>query len=160
MNYSSWKIFSSHGLNTLGPLCLWQCFFKPLIFWSISFSLCSRPTLRQTQTLPASLSSPPVASWPEVKYGCLSLGFFSPKTGRVQMQDCNTWAPNRIWRWWSCTGKKLNSPLEMEGEVWALVYQILNRSLFVVEKIQFLSFDAFLYFRQYFGGIWKLVLGK
>ena len=24
--YSSWKIYSSYGLNTLGPLCLWQCF--------------------------------------------------------------------------------------------------------------------------------------
>ena len=25
-NYSSWEIYSSYGLNTLGPLCLWQCF--------------------------------------------------------------------------------------------------------------------------------------
>ena len=25
-NYSSWDIYSSYGLNTLGPLCLWQCF--------------------------------------------------------------------------------------------------------------------------------------
>ena len=24
-NYSSWEIYSSYGLNTLGPLCLWQC---------------------------------------------------------------------------------------------------------------------------------------
>ena len=25
-NYSSWEIYSSYGLNTLGLLCLWQCF--------------------------------------------------------------------------------------------------------------------------------------
>ena len=24
-NYSSWEIYSSYGLNTLGPLCLWHC---------------------------------------------------------------------------------------------------------------------------------------
>ena len=27
LNYSSWKIYSRYGVNTLGPLCLWQCFF-------------------------------------------------------------------------------------------------------------------------------------
>ena len=27
LNYSSWKICSSYGLNTLGPLCLWQCLY-------------------------------------------------------------------------------------------------------------------------------------
>ena len=26
LNYSSWKINSRYGVNTLGPLCLWQCF--------------------------------------------------------------------------------------------------------------------------------------
>ena len=26
--YSSWKIYSSYEINTLGPLCLWQCFVK------------------------------------------------------------------------------------------------------------------------------------
>ena len=30
------KVYSSHGLNTLGPLCLWQCFFSSTslqLFW-------------------------------------------------------------------------------------------------------------------------------
>ena len=26
LNYSSLKIYSRYGVNTLGPLCLWQCF--------------------------------------------------------------------------------------------------------------------------------------
>ena len=30
LNYSSWKIYSRYGVNTLGPLCLWQCFFSVL----------------------------------------------------------------------------------------------------------------------------------
>ena len=25
LNYSTWKIYSKYGVNTLGPLCLWQC---------------------------------------------------------------------------------------------------------------------------------------
>ena len=29
--YSSWEIYSRFGLNTLGPLCLWQCFEEK--FW-------------------------------------------------------------------------------------------------------------------------------
>ena len=27
LNYSSWKIYLRYGVNTLGPLCLWQCFW-------------------------------------------------------------------------------------------------------------------------------------
>ena len=27
LKYSSWKIYSSYGLNTLGPLYLWKCFY-------------------------------------------------------------------------------------------------------------------------------------
>ena len=42
-NYYSWEIYSSYGLNTLGPLCLWQCFIvhpgihKDLNLSSLSF---------------------------------------------------------------------------------------------------------------------------
>ena len=32
------KLNSSYGLNTLGPLCLWQCFF---IFFQLLFNFCS-----------------------------------------------------------------------------------------------------------------------
>ena len=32
-NYSNWEIYSSYGLNTLGPLCLWQCFLW--VFFSL-----------------------------------------------------------------------------------------------------------------------------
>ena len=35
-NYSSWKIYSSYGANTLGPLCLWQCFN---LLWIMIFSI-------------------------------------------------------------------------------------------------------------------------
>ena len=29
----SWKIYSRYGVNTLGPLCLWQCFNHGADFW-------------------------------------------------------------------------------------------------------------------------------
>ena len=32
-NYSSWGIYTSYGLNTLGPLCLWQCFCTFPVLW-------------------------------------------------------------------------------------------------------------------------------
>ena len=32
-NYSSWDIYSSYELNTLGPLCLWQCLKD--FFWKL-----------------------------------------------------------------------------------------------------------------------------
>ena len=34
LNYSSLKIYSRYGVNTLGPLCLWQCFEIFLYFWT------------------------------------------------------------------------------------------------------------------------------
>ena len=30
LNYTKWKIYSRYGVNTLGPLCLWQCFLGKL----------------------------------------------------------------------------------------------------------------------------------
>ena len=33
----SWKIYSRYGVNTLGPLCLWQCFFKQFLKQSKGF---------------------------------------------------------------------------------------------------------------------------
>ena len=52
LNYSSWKIYSRYGVNTLGPLCLWQClyyvpfsflgfvFFLSCELWSVHFNVC------------------------------------------------------------------------------------------------------------------------
>ena len=30
-NYSRWEIYSSCEINTLGPLCLWQCFLQQIL---------------------------------------------------------------------------------------------------------------------------------
>ncbi len=44
--YSSWKIYSSYEINTLGPLCLWQCYLIQIcICWFVTnrfkiWSLC------------------------------------------------------------------------------------------------------------------------
>ena len=32
-NYSSWEIYSSYGLNALGPLRLWHCFLDLFVCW-------------------------------------------------------------------------------------------------------------------------------
>ena len=32
LNYSSWKIYSIYSVNTLGPLCLWQCLW---LWWDV-----------------------------------------------------------------------------------------------------------------------------
>ena len=34
LNYSSWKINSSYGLNSLGPLCPWQCLIERADTWN------------------------------------------------------------------------------------------------------------------------------
>ena len=39
LKYFSWKIYLNYGVNTLGPLCLWQCFEypnPPVQFWKSS----------------------------------------------------------------------------------------------------------------------------
>ena len=36
LNYSSWKIYFRYGVNTLGPLCLWQCFIFSTLTWYVN----------------------------------------------------------------------------------------------------------------------------
>ena len=54
-------------------------FWSVDLLYSLSISPANRRPMWQTQTLPACLSSPPVASWPELESVCLSVGFCHQK---------------------------------------------------------------------------------
>ena len=47
--YSSWEIYSSYGLNALGPLCLWQCFLGGSFSLDVVCPCKDLPTMDQLQ---------------------------------------------------------------------------------------------------------------
>ena len=84
LNYSSWKIYSKYGVNTLGPLCLWQCFevraqeYQGGVSWGWALGYCcasllatpSKPRSPRRDTAPPHphLLSAPALQW---RWGCL-----------------------------------------------------------------------------------------
>ena len=65
LNYSSWKIYSKYGVNTLGPLCLWQCFLMWFSnkYWNLWMEFCWE--FPEARVKP--LDKPPVfqiSAWP------------------------------------------------------------------------------------------------
>ena len=61
LSYSSWKIYSSYEINTLGPLCLWQCFISfinPKYIKCLFVRMISRQVQSKSQSVTFQLQRP------------------------------------------------------------------------------------------------------